>query len=289
MTLLIQLTIAGTDTGPFNLYSDVDDFTSAFEVNISKASLMAGYTSYLVPDGTNSIRVMSGGVCTNYIDIPVSTTTTTTTIDPCSCITFTNSTAFDINVFWTPCSGFLAAGVVPALGTLNVCGNNPTCDTPGLSCSIGDPCLYIGEVYNCTSDCCDYTVNPPPSIIDVTVYPVDCNGNYLPDVTISSSDPAYTWCGLKGASSAYIGSENYPIVENNCPCTTTTTTTLGPCLNADFYNNSLVDVGTLSYTDCYGVPQTILILPSTYTGPLCYVDGTVVGDVDVEIIPIGPC
>lgn len=79
MTVLITLT-AGADTGPFLLYSDIDGFTSAFEVGISKIDLEAGYTSTLVPDGTTVIRVMSQGVCTNYVDISVTTTTTTTTV-----------------------------------------------------------------------------------------------------------------------------------------------------------------------------------------------------------------
>jgi hypothetical protein len=79
MTVTIILTAAGTDTGPFNLFSDLDGFTSAFETGISRASLLAGYTSYVVPNGTNTIRVVSTGACKNYIDINVSGTTTTTT------------------------------------------------------------------------------------------------------------------------------------------------------------------------------------------------------------------
>lgn len=79
MTVLITLTIAGADTGPFNLYSDLDGFVSAFETGVSKASLMAGYASALVPDFTTTIRVMSNGDCKNYIDIVIGATTTTTT------------------------------------------------------------------------------------------------------------------------------------------------------------------------------------------------------------------
>lgn len=79
MTVLITLTIAGANTGPFNLYSDVDGYISAFEEGVSKASLEAGHTSYTVPDGTTIVRVMSNGECTNYIDIPITLLTTTTT------------------------------------------------------------------------------------------------------------------------------------------------------------------------------------------------------------------
>jgi hypothetical protein len=79
MTVLITLTIAGTDSGPFDLYSNLDGFTSAFETGVSKASLLAGYSSSLVPDYTTTIRVKSNGVCLNYVDILVESTTTTTT------------------------------------------------------------------------------------------------------------------------------------------------------------------------------------------------------------------
>jgi hypothetical protein len=83
MTVLITLTTAGSDTGPFNLFSDVGGFTSAFETGVTKASLLAGYASALVPNGTTIIRVMSDGDCVNYIDIPiVLTTTSSTTVAP---------------------------------------------------------------------------------------------------------------------------------------------------------------------------------------------------------------
>ncbi len=78
MTVLITLTTAGTDTGPFNLYSNVDGYVSAFETGVSKAALVAGYSSALVPNGTTTIRIKSTGTCVNYIDVAVVTTTTTT-------------------------------------------------------------------------------------------------------------------------------------------------------------------------------------------------------------------
>jgi hypothetical protein len=95
MTVLITLTTAGSSTGPFSLYSNVDSYSVPFETGVSKSSLLAGYTSVLVPNGTTIVRVMSTGTCTNYTDIPVvpcptttttstsSTTTTTTTVAPC--------------------------------------------------------------------------------------------------------------------------------------------------------------------------------------------------------------
>lgn len=83
MTVYITLSVAGTDSGPFDLYSDLDGYTSAFESGVSRASLLAGYASSLVPDYTTTIRIKSNGtLCTNYVDLDVNplTTTTTTTV-----------------------------------------------------------------------------------------------------------------------------------------------------------------------------------------------------------------
>ena len=106
-TALIQLTTAGADTGNFTLFSDATGYGPYFESGISRASLLAGYTSNLVPAGTTTIRVKSNSVCSNYVDIAVgglstttttttSTTTTTTTIAPNSVLY--NNTINDITL-----------------------------------------------------------------------------------------------------------------------------------------------------------------------------------------------
>jgi len=69
MTVLITLTVAGIDSGPFNLYSDTDGYISAFETGVSRAALLAGYSSALVPNFTTIVRVQSTGDCSNNIDI----------------------------------------------------------------------------------------------------------------------------------------------------------------------------------------------------------------------------
>lgn len=80
MTLYITLTTPLTDANLFNLYSNEDGFTSAFATNISKVTLLSGYTAYNVPSGTTVVRIVSvGEVCYNYIEVNVSTTTTSTT------------------------------------------------------------------------------------------------------------------------------------------------------------------------------------------------------------------
>jgi hypothetical protein len=95
MTTLITLVLPiGGDAGPFNLYSNVGGYAIPFETNISASALQAGYTSYVVPNGTTIIRVTSVGVCTNSIDITVGLTpTTTTTSSSSSSTSTTTSTA----------------------------------------------------------------------------------------------------------------------------------------------------------------------------------------------------
>lgn len=107
-TALIQLTTAGADTDNFTLYSDVTGYATYFASGISRASLLAGYTSNSVPAGTTIIRVKSNSAgCSNYVDIAVgglttttttttSTTTTTTTIAPNSVLY--NDTLNDITL-----------------------------------------------------------------------------------------------------------------------------------------------------------------------------------------------
>ena len=119
MTVLITLTTAGTSTGPFSLYSNVDSYSTPFVTGVSRSSLLAGYTSTVVPNGTTIIRVMSTGTCTNYTDISVvpcsTTTTTTTTVPPTTTTTTTSSSP----VMYTINSG--------ASGTSGeACGQSPT-------------------------------------------------------------------------------------------------------------------------------------------------------------------
>lgn len=74
LSVRIQLTTAGASTGPtFNLYSNVDNYTTAFESNVPKASLVNGYLTSLVPDSTTIIKVeqSGGGPCINETFITI--------------------------------------------------------------------------------------------------------------------------------------------------------------------------------------------------------------------------
>lgn len=91
MNILIDLTTAGVDTGPFDLYSNVDSYATAFDTNVSRHELMSGYITDLAPVGTTFIRVKSTGACTNYINIEIDPTTTTTTSSTTSTSTSTTT------------------------------------------------------------------------------------------------------------------------------------------------------------------------------------------------------
>lgn len=82
MDVLITLTTAGVDTGPFDLFSDSDNYTIPFASTIAKGALESGYLSHDVPSNATIVRVKSLDVCINYIDLTVNTTTTTTTTAP---------------------------------------------------------------------------------------------------------------------------------------------------------------------------------------------------------------
>lgn len=72
MTGIIQILIIGADANNFLLFSDVDNYTSAFETNVSRQQLIDGFPSDNIPDGTTIIRALSTTeLCDVSIDIPV--------------------------------------------------------------------------------------------------------------------------------------------------------------------------------------------------------------------------
>ncbi len=79
MTVLLQLTTAGSDVGPFDLYSNLDGYVTPFETGVSRADLLLGYSATTVPDYTSIIRIISTGVCKSSLNIILSHTTTSTT------------------------------------------------------------------------------------------------------------------------------------------------------------------------------------------------------------------
>lgn len=82
MDVLITLTTAGVDTGPFDLFSDSDNYAVPFASTIARGVLENGYLANDVPGDATIVRVKSLDICTNYIDLTIGTTTTTTSTAP---------------------------------------------------------------------------------------------------------------------------------------------------------------------------------------------------------------
>lgn len=86
---------AGSGVGPFDLYSNVDGYTTPFETGVAAASLTGlGYIT-TPPDGTTFIRVQSTGSCDTFIDLEnlCQPTTTTTTSSSTSTTTSTSTSS----------------------------------------------------------------------------------------------------------------------------------------------------------------------------------------------------
>lgn len=142
-TVLITLTTAGSDTGPFDLYSDVDGYVIPFENNVPKASLESGYTSVVVPDAATIIRVQSDNVtCDNYIDLTIVTTTTSTS----STSTTTTSTSSTSSTTTTTTTSN-CLGVADNLAVTNNVGT--ICEEPCITLYTGGEVIAAGSlIYN---------------------------------------------------------------------------------------------------------------------------------------------
>jgi hypothetical protein len=91
MTVTIQLTTAGIDTGSFSIFTNLD-LVTPLVTGVSRASLLSGYP-IVVPNSATSVIVKSNSTnCTNQVTIPISgittTTTTTTTTQTCTIVTY---------------------------------------------------------------------------------------------------------------------------------------------------------------------------------------------------------
>jgi hypothetical protein len=73
MYAYITISNVGGDAGPFDLYSNLDGYISAFETDVPKASLEAGYATANVPDGTTIIKIQSkNDLCNNFVNVGTS-------------------------------------------------------------------------------------------------------------------------------------------------------------------------------------------------------------------------
>jgi len=99
---ILQATVAGADSGPFNVYWDYVESDYLITSNISRTDLLAGVLINIPDEATSIIVVSEGQYCEGYAAIiyvtPVTTTTTTstttstTTVAPTTTSTTTSTT-----------------------------------------------------------------------------------------------------------------------------------------------------------------------------------------------------
>lgn len=70
MNILVKLTVADSNTGPFMVYSNVNNYEAPAYGPYTRTQLLAGVTIE-VPDVTTSVRIRSNGQCTNSIILGV--------------------------------------------------------------------------------------------------------------------------------------------------------------------------------------------------------------------------
>jgi hypothetical protein len=184
-SILITLTTAGADTDNFSLYTDLDGYTTPIETGISKAFLVIGYVSNLVPDGATVIRVQSVSACTNYVDFPItgitttttSTTTSTTTPEPTTTSTTTSTTTPEPTTTSTTTS---TTTPEPTTTSTTTSTTTAACD-----------CTYYNVVVT-SEDINNATGNTNPAWNNtVWAYYYDCGTGTYSDVIYSSADNYY--------------------------------------------------------------------------------------------------
>jgi hypothetical protein len=110
MTVAITLTLAGSDTGPFNIYSNVDGYTTAIVTGVDRNTLISGY-NITAPEGTTEVLVRSTGVCQRNLYLAVAgapVTTTTTTSSTSSTSTTSTSTTLNPEDYYLAELGYYA-------------------------------------------------------------------------------------------------------------------------------------------------------------------------------------
>lgn len=239
MNVLITLTTAGADTGPFNLYSNVDNYTTAFETNISRGILEAGYTSLYVPSGTTSIRVKSVGVCTNYVDIGINVPTTTTTSTTAAPTTTSTTTAAPVGTTTTT-----TTYVGPSTTTTTT--EAPPETTTTTTTYVGPSTTTTTSTTEAPTTTTTTTAEPTTTTTTTTESPTGCTQVTFVVMSDGAYSYSYTLCGdgpvgpLTGTGTtgeilqSGVCVENGSVTSSNVqanptgPCTVSTTTTAAP-------------------------------------------------------------
>jgi hypothetical protein len=136
MTILITLTLAGSSVGPFDIYTQLDGFTTPVITGVSRAALVAGYSANM-PNGTTTVLVQSTGECSTqlYLAVDGNTTTTTTSSSSTTSTTTTIITGTLTVAYSKYSSSFSLVASVAAPQSIAITGAITANGYPTNSCS----------------------------------------------------------------------------------------------------------------------------------------------------------
>ena len=294
MIVLITLPIAGPSTGPFSLYSDVDGYTTPFEIQVPKPLLVAGYTSALVPAGTTIIQVRSLGTCTNSVNIPInllnaSTTTTststttapTTTTTTVPTTTTTSSTTTSTSTTTVPTTTTSTTTVAPMVlelyGPCNetteyVAYNAALTSLPGVYTATNG---FPYEVVSATP------VNGTATVVITDLSNYDNLNNWL---TINLACPGGTTTTSTSTTTTVAPTTTTTTTSTTttteAPTTTTTTQAPAACSELEIYPPLTPGTThTVVFLTCeWGTQETINIPYGGTMGSICVQPGGVISD-----------
>jgi len=259
-SVIIKLTTAGTSVGPFNMLSDADSYATPFEFNISRATLVTGYTSSLVPNAATIIRALSSGSCTNYVDLTINvpttttTTTTTTTAAPTTTSTTTTTTTAAPTTTTSTTTTTTTAAPTTTSTTTTTTTAAPTTTSTTTTTTTAAPTTTTSTTTTTTTNI-PYTQSfyTGSSLLTACAEtnPVDLYYNGALGVgTILYQGPGYSnpvvptkYCKVDNNNVYVVGTpspeDGYITEIVTCPTTTTTTTTTAPPF--DYYYADEID------------------------------------------------
>lgn len=163
ITFTLQQAYSGStyEVGPFNI-SGVTNTGVVTELgsNISKSTLLSGYTANDVNDATTGGTINSTGTCTTSRPWTVSgggTTPTPTTTPSCYCFRAENVSGEERTISYTKCSGTLANDVPMGIGAVitDCTQAGATISTSGggvvITTCTETPCTFEGDCSTCGS------------------------------------------------------------------------------------------------------------------------------------------
>lgn len=269
----IFLTTPTTDAGPFNMYSNVDGYTSAFATGISKSALLAGYSTSAIPNLTTIVRLVSTGVCTNQVDfnMPATTTTTTTAVP----ITTTTTTAAPVTTTTTTAAPITTTTTTAAPITTTTTTAAPITTTTTTAAPTTTT-TTTGVVQACTT----YFVDNTTTSVGSFTY-TDCTGTTNIPRTLQR-DSNTTLCAATGSIVITSGSLTVSS-QGACVAPTTTTTTTSGTTQFNLTAGTIGCNGSITFT-AIGVITAYSDSPTLEIGVILYTSPDLITPITYEAV-----